>query len=74
MNDRLDIDLYDDVLAAEIEMVTELMITASHSDLPLCLHTIDAVLNVPRRTRVALGQCRCFATSPPAVGRAHSPG
>lgn len=59
MNDRLDINLRDDVLAAEIELVTDLMITANRSDVPLCLHTIDAVLRVPGRTAVQVGQCHC---------------
>ena len=59
MNDTLDIDLHDHVLAAEIDMVTDLMITANDSDLPLCHHTIDAVLRVPGRTAVPIGQCRC---------------
>ena len=67
MNDRLDISLHDDVLAAEIDMVTDLMITANHFDLPLCHHTVDTVLRVPGRTTLPLGQCRCHDGS--AAGR-----
>jgi hypothetical protein len=50
LNDRLDIDLHD-VLAAETAMVTALMITANHADVPMCLHTIDAILRVSGRTQ-----------------------
>jgi len=71
MNDRLDVDLHDDVLAAEIDMVTDLMITANHAEVPLCLHTIDAVLRVPGRTPMPIGQCRC--NGPDSAGRRAAP-
>jgi hypothetical protein len=68
MTDPLYVDLHDRELLAEIDMVTELMITATESDLPLCHHTIDAVLDVPGRSRMRPGHCRCHqgAESPAA--------
>lgn len=69
MTDPLDVDLHDRDLLAEIDMVTELMITATESDLPLCHHTIDAVLDVPGRSRIRPGQCRCHQGTKSAAAR-----
>jgi hypothetical protein len=59
MNDRLNLELQDHALLAEIAMVTDLMITANGSTGPLCHHTIDAVLEIPGRSHATLGRCRC---------------
>lgn len=58
LTDSLEMHLFDDELMAEIEMVTDLMITATASDRPLCHHTIDEVLDVPGRSRMRM-RCRC---------------
>ena len=49
MNDRLDVDLEDDQLMAEIDLVTELMIAAAESSGHLEQASIDAILEVKRR-------------------------
>jgi hypothetical protein len=63
MNDRLDLDLQDHALLAEIVMVTDLMITANTAAGPLCHHTIDSVLDVPGRSHASLGHCRCHRST-----------
>ena len=69
MTDSLDVELHDRELLAEIDLVTELMIAATESDLPLCHHTIDDVLDVPGRSRIPAGDCRCSrgAVSPAGI-------
>ena len=44
--DRLDVEVHDGELQAEIRMVGDLMVAANESDGPLCREAIDAVLAV----------------------------
>lgn len=44
--DSLDVSLTDSELLAEVELTTELIITASESDEPMCLQQIDWLLSV----------------------------
>ena len=44
--DRLDVEVHDGELQAEIRMVADLMVAANESDGPLCREAIDAVLAV----------------------------
>jgi hypothetical protein len=48
MWDRLDCDVYDADLLAEIELTVDLMLAASESPGPLSVEAIDCILKVPR--------------------------
>ena len=46
MNDHLDVAVQDSEVLAEIEMMTDLIIATSESDIPLTQHRIDEILGV----------------------------
>lgn len=53
MPDQFDVNLEDEDLLSEVEMTTNLMVAASHSDERLSTQQIDEILNVERQRNVS---------------------
>ena len=64
--DRLDVEVHDAELHAEIRMVGDLMVAANESDGPLCPEEIDAVL------AVRPGRSNAIGASQPTNHRPHA--
>lgn len=47
-DDQFEVSLVDEELMAEVELLTQVIITASESDAPLTLEQIDALLGIAR--------------------------